>query len=298
MSKSKVLKKGKGNIMKTSTIAVLGPKGTFTELAAMQYQKTLGIEGELQYYKTMRTTFDAIGSTCDFGVIPIENTLDGFVQIILDLLTHCNLKIIHELVLPIHFGLIGNAMDIDEIQTIYAQFKTQNQCLNFLETMSDKSLITTASNAASYDYVVKGETNVGAIVPMHLIDGEVPFPLKLNQIADSMDNETRFIVLAPKDYVMDMRQAELEKVTQWKTLLVIHGDRDRPGLLVDILNLFSEESINLVSIISRPTKKGLGTYNFFIDVEGCYERDERVKRAVQKAYDHFDIQILGSYYRV
>lgn len=284
--------------MKKSTIAVLGPRGTFTEMAAMQYQETLGIKGKLQYYKTMRTTFDAIGDSCDFGVIPIENTLDGFVQIILDLLTHCNLKIIHELVLPIHFGFIGNSSNLDDIQTIYAQFKTQNQCLNFLETMSDKSLITTASNAASYDHVVDGDSDVGAIIPMHLMEGEEKFPLQMNQIADSLENETRFIVLAPQDFVVEDKSPDLEVEAQWKTLLVIHDDRDRPGLLVDILNLFSEEGINLVSIISRPTKKGLGTYNFFIDVEGCYERDERVKRSVQKAYDHFDIQILGSYYRV
>ena len=53
----------------------------------------------------------------------------------------------------------------------------------------------------------------------------------------------------------------------WKTLLVVHDDSDRPGLLVDILNIFSADGINLKSIISRPTKKGLGNYNFFIDGE-------------------------------
>lgn len=118
-------------------IAVLGPKGTFTERAAKTYMKVRGIEGELAYYSSLRKTFDSIGKECVYGVIPIENTLDGFVQIILDLLTHSSLKIIHEVVLPIRFAFVANC-PLDEVRQIYTQFKSKNQCLDFLEQFSDR----------------------------------------------------------------------------------------------------------------------------------------------------------------
>lgn len=127
---------------------------------------------------------------------------------------------------------------------------------------------------------------------MHMLDGDVTFHTVISDVADSLDNHTRFIIL------YDGLNMEESADEQWKTLLVIHGDNDRPGLLVDILNIFSAEGINLKSIISRPTKKGLGNYNFFIDVDGCYQRNEVVKRAIEKVTDEFNIRVLGSYYRV
>lgn len=273
-------------------IAVLGPTGTFTEKAAVEYMQRLHIEGDLMYYTTLKKTFEAIGTECSFGVIPIENTLDGFVQIILDFLTHSDLRIIHEIVLPIRFGFVANAASIQEVKTVYTQFKTQNQCLDFLEQFAERNIITTPSNSASYEQALKGIEGEAAIIPMHNFESDLPFPLFIENVADSLENETRFIVLSKSDTKEYLDNAK------YKTLLVIHDDQDRPGLLVDILNVFSRENINLVSIISRPTKKGLGTYNFFIDVEGCYQRNEKVKVAVETVMKEFKVRVLGSYYRV
>lgn len=274
-----------------SKVAVLGPPGTFTEKAAQKYLKIQNLDGELSYYTSLRKTFDAVGKDCILGVIPIENTLDGFVQMILDLLTHSELKIIHEIVMPIRFGFVSNC-DIECVENIYTQFKSKNQCLDFLEEFSDKRIITTDSNSESYETVVSGGCSDGAIIPMHLIDEGSNFSTIIPDVADSIDNQTRFIVLSKE--LND--EESFDKL--WKTLLVIHDDSDRPGLLVDILNFFSNEGINLISIISRPTKTGLGNYNFFIDVEGCYQRNEVVKKAIERVTKDFDIQVLGSYYRV
>lgn len=272
-------------------IAVLGPTGTFTEKAANKYMESQSLEGDLKYYSTLRKTFDAIGEDCDFGVIPIENTLDGFVQIILDFLTHSNLNIIHEIVLPIRFAFVANCDDISTVKRVYTQFKTQNQCYEFLDKLEEVGIVTTSSNSESYELVCAGVENEGAIIPMHMLEDGNSFSLVVENVADSLENETRFIVLS--------KAPNMEAINKpWKTLLVIHDDSDRPGLLVDILNIFSQEGINLKSIFSRPTKKGLGNYNFFIDVEGCYQKDEHVKRAVETVTQKYDIHILGSYYRV
>ncbi len=273
-------------------IAVLGPKGTFTELATKKYLESQNIEMELAYYPSMRKTFDAVGTTCKYGVIPIENTLDGFVQIILDLLTHTNLKIIHEIVLPIRFAFIGNSACLDDINKVYAQFKSENQCLDFLEQFRDRDIITTASNSQSYEEVIKGEDGVGAIIPIHMLSNRHDFKTVIEDITDSMDNETRFII------VSQQLNEEVVAKRPWKTFFVVSDDLDRPGLLCDILNTFSKEKINLKSIISRPTKTGLGNYNFFIDIDGCYQKDEQVRVAIAHLYDKYNIKILGSYYRV
>lgn len=274
-----------------SKVAVLGPPGTFTEKAAQKYLKIQNLDSELTYFTSLRKTFDAVGKDCILGVIPIENTLDGFVQMILDLLTNSELKIIHEIVLPIRFGFVSNC-DINAVKNVYTQFKSRNQCLDFLEQFSDQRIITTDSNSESYETVLNGGCCDGAIIPMHLITEESKFSTIVEDVADSIDNQTRFIVLSKELNDED----SFDK--QWKTLLVIHDDSDRPGLLVDILNFFSNEGVNLISIISRPTKTGLGNYNFFIDVEGCYQRNEVVKKAIERVTKDFGIQVLGSYYRV
>lgn len=278
-------------------VAVLGPQGTYTERAAHRYMKKQGMLGTLSYYKTLKKTFEAIGDECKYGVIPIENTLDGFVQIILDQLVTTELKIIHEIILPIRFGFVAKSSSIESVKTIYAQFKTNNQCLDFLERYSDKEVITTASNSASFNELCKGAEDVGAIVPMHVIEEltdeqRQEFPLIIENIADSMENETRFIVVSKNLNNEDVVDKE------WKTLFVIEDDSDRPGLLAGILGIFAHADINLKSIISRPTKTKLGNYHFFIDVDGCYQRNDKVKRAIEAATTLYQIRVLGSYYRV
>lgn len=278
-------------------IAVLGPAGTFTERAANRYMEKLNINGELSYYKTLKKTFEAIGNECKYGVIPIENTLDGFVQIILDQLATTELKIIHEIIMPIRFGFLSKATSLDDVTSIYAQFKTNNQCLDFLESNSHIDVITTASNSASYNILLDSTSLIGAIVPMHVIEElsfeeRQNFPLIIENIADSLENETRFIVVS-KDL---NKEVNLDK--GWKTLFMIEDDSDRPGLLAGILGIFAQANINLKSIISRPTKTKLGNYHFFIDIAGCYQRNEQVKKALEEATNLYKIRVLGSYYRV
>lgn len=271
-------------------VAVLGPEGTFTEKAAKEYLQKRQLQGAINYYPTLRKTMAAIGDSCQYGVIPIENTLDGFVQIILDLLMNSDLTIIHEYILPIQFKFIANTDQLTEIKRIYAQFKSRNQCLDFLERFSDSDIITTASNSESYQLLVEAGEPAGAIIPIHM--AQRPDLFCMRDVADSRENETRFIIVA--------KQAEKRKTENqhWKTLIVVRDDQDRTGLLVDILNVFAREQINLKSIFSRPTKKGLGNYNFFIDIEGCYQKDEKVKRAVESLCQIYNIKILGSYYRI
>lgn len=273
-------------------IAVLGPKGTFTDIAAKKYMEAMGLDATRSYFPTMRKTFGAVGHDCAYGILPIENTLDGFVQIILDLLSTTELKVVHEIVLPIRFSFVANCDSLEAVNKIYVQFKSENQCSDFLEGFGGKEIITTASNSQSYNQVVGGESCAGAIIPTHLLQEEDEFPLVVREVTDAQENHTRFIVIAKN------LNEEVDTCQQWKTSFVAWGDADRPGLLADILSLLSDSKINMKSIMSRPTKSGLGNYNFFIDIDGCYQKDPEVREAIAHVLDRYNIKILGSYYRV
>lgn len=206
-----------------TNIAVLGPTGTYTELATLKYIETMGLQANLAYYPTMRKTFAAVGDECQLGVIPIENTLDGFVQIILDLLTNTDLKVIHELVLPIRFAFVANCSRLEDVKRVFVQFKSENQCSDFLEPLREGEIITTASNSQSFNEVISGGPNDGAIIPMHLLENKSDFAYIQEDVTDSIQNETRFIVVSKN------LNEEVSLDHNWKTLFVVSDDSDRPG---------------------------------------------------------------------
>lgn len=271
-------------------IATLGPKGTFSELAVYKYIEMTNEDLDIVYYPTIRKVFAAVGESCDLAIVPIENTIDGFVQTSLDMLSEMNIKIYDELILPIHFAFLGNVSKLEDLKKVYAQFKTKNQCLNFLEAQKDIDLIITESNGTTYEMIQRNIPGEGGIIPCHLLDENENNHQKfqVNHIEDVDNNQTRFIVLSQNP--IDVRQKN-----RYKTSIVILDDSDRPGLLSNILNAFSKRGINLTSIISRPTKKELGDYYFFIDLEGHMLFDQKLEEAINELSADIKIKVLGSY---
>lgn len=269
-------------------MAALGPAGTFSEIAAAKYIETINGFTEVILYPTLTKVFNAIGSECELGIIPIENTLDGYVQITLDLLAQTDLQIISELILPVQFSFIGNSPEISNISKIYVQFKTQGQCYNFLEQFEKVKIIITESNGESLAEIKKGVLGEAGIVPKYTLNTRNKFPLYIENVTDSEENETRFIVLSKKTINYDPNQ-------HYKTSIAIMNAVNKPGELSKILNILSQKNINLTSIISRPTKKTLGKYYFFIDFEGHSFEDQNIKEAIEEISSSNTIKILGSY---
>lgn len=270
-------------------IATLGPAGTFCELAAKKYIKTLNKNAEVIFYPTITKVFNAIGQECEFGIIPIENTLDGYVQITLDLLSQTSLHILYEFVVPVQFSFAANVLDISDVRKIYVQFKTQGQCYGFLEQFTEAKIIITESNGESFQKVEQGILGESAVIPRHMLNIENEFPYNIENVTDSKDNETRFIVLSKNTVNYDINK-------HYKTSIIIMDAQDnKPGALSKILNEFSKKNINLTSIMSRPTKKALGKYYFFIDIDGHYPEEENVKQVIDQISKSNLVKILGSY---
>jgi prephenate dehydratase len=270
------------------TIATLGPQGTFAELATQKYIAKTRNNGEINFFPTISKCFHAVGHECNQGVIPIENSLDGYVQLSLDLLLQTKLHIIYELFIPIQFSFVANCSRLNEVTKIYAQFKTQGQCLHFLDRFSQVELITTNSNGSSLEFVSQKIPGEAAIIPHYTLNHFDSFPLIIENVTDYELNQTRFFVIS---------EASLpyEEDKKYKTTLVIVDVADEPGMLAKILNEFASHNINMYSIMSRPTKKDFGKYYFFIDIEGHYQHDTHVKKAINTINIKNEVQILGSY---
>ncbi|CDM68462.1 prephenate dehydratase [Clostridium bornimense] len=271
-------------------IITLGPKGTFSDVATSIYIGNSNKDYDIEYKSSINDVFRSIDSEGKIAIIPIENSLDGYVDQVLDLFSDGNLKIVKELIVPVHFAFGGNAKNIEEIKTIYGQFKTQGQCLKFLNSMKDVKIITTSSNMESYEKLKEGKQSEGAIIPSHMLKDKCDFDLTIGDVTDAENNVTRFIVVAKNN-------SEYDTSKQYRTSIVVHGE-DKPGELSYILNQFSSHGINLKSIVSRPTRKKLGSYLFYIDIEGNYPNDSNVKKSINEIMKTNKVSILGSYYTV
>ncbi|MBU4534722.1 MAG: prephenate dehydratase [Euryarchaeota archaeon] len=261
-------------------LAFFGPKGTFTEEAAAT------LKGDLIAYDSIIEVLDAVkNKKVDKGVVPIENSIEGPVGVTLDLLAQdYDLKIEKEIILSVSHNLLANpGTSIKDIKSVYSHSQALSQCRSFLENLN---MIThsTSSTAAAAKFI-KGQKNAGAIGTNRAAD-LYGLEIIARDIQDFDNNMTRFIVLSQK---------QQPPTGNDKTSIVFSLSKDCPGGLYDILGLFARENINLTKIESRPSKKGLGKYIFFIDFEGHCD-DSKVENILNTIKNKTPfIKSLGSY---
>ena len=137
-------------------ISVLGPEGTFSDSAAKKYIESAGIDAEIVYCPTIDEAFEEVGNGCDIAIVPIENTLDGYVQRTLDLLLELPVHIQTEVTIPVRFSLVANADKKEDINRLFVQFKSAGQCRGFVSSLNLEGVVTTESNMISYYEAEKG----------------------------------------------------------------------------------------------------------------------------------------------
>jgi prephenate dehydratase len=263
--------------------AVLGPKGTFSDLAYQKYHESVG--DEVFYTHSIEATIKSLDQV-DYAIVPIENTLDGYVQQTLDILFSESVFIVDEIFIPVQFDFVGNDVDAIGIKRIYSQFVAKGQCSKLLSKFQDVELILTESNMKSYEEVFKGNRYDAAIIPSHIKSNA--FKLTISNVADVIYNYTRFVVVKKSEQPFN----SFEK---FKVSLVVTPDNDRPGLLFDILKIFKDQHINLTSIMSRPKKEKMGQYFFFIDFNSNGKTFQEIKNCLKLIQDVYTIKIIGIY---
>lgn len=279
--------------MKKEIYGYLGPRGTFSEEAAMLYCNE---EDELVPLPSFNEIFDSLKTgKVTRGVIPVENSLEGAVNLCMDLLyTSSFVEVVGEIVLPVKQYLMApKGMRIRDIKELYSISQVIGQSNSYInEYLPDAEIYFTASSAQAAELVKEkeGRALIGSRRLSELYDLEI----LAEEIQDSSNNYTRFFVIANQ---LDVENGFPELDKEYKTSIICAPTVNKAGVLYNILGEFKREEINLTRIESRPSKRQLGEYIFYIDMEG-HQKNRHVRIALEgvKQKSSF-FRILGSYVR-
>ena len=263
-------------------IAFLGPEGTFTQAAALKH---FGHSITTVSHGTIAEVFrDVESRVSHYGVVPVENSTEGVVNHTLDMFMNSPLQICGEVELRIHHNLLGRPGDIKAITRIYSHQQSLAQCREWLEeNLPGVEHVAVSSNAEAARRAAQ-EMGVAAIASetaAQIYDLQI----MAGNIEDEPDNTTRFLVIGP--------QSPSPSGSDKTSLLL--SVRNRPGALCHLLEPLSRHGISMTRIESRPSRRGMWDYVFFIDIEG-HSHDPEVAQALQELDDEAAmLKVLGSY---
>ena len=269
-------------------ISHLGPTGTYTEAASRRFDPT----ADLLPVATVSAAIQAVrDGQADAAVCAMENSIEGSVSIeTMDILIgpEFELRVCGEVVVAIQHHLVGApGINAAAATKVYSHPQGLAQCRQRLHELAPNAQpVAALSTAGAVEASIKepGALAVGSEYAAELYGASI----YARDIGDERDNETRFVVLAKEDAA---------PTGDDKTSLAFTVAADRPGSLVEVLQLFAQHGINLTRIESRPTRRQLGTYVFFCDVQG--HRSDAIVRGVLEETAQITqwLRVLGSYPR-
>jgi len=268
-------------VEKRVVIAYLGPPATFTHMAA---RSRFGENVTYRPFESIAEVFRAVEKgRADYGVVPIENSIEGAVSHTLDEFVPTDLKICAEIYLPISHHLMTR-YPRREIVKIYSNPQVFGQCRHWLfEHMPGVELVPVSSTARAAELAAEEK---GAAAIASRLAGEL-YGLKIveENIQDEEGNTTRFLVIG-KAYGGPSGEDKTS---------ILFGVKDKVGALYEALGPFRRHNINMTKIESRPSRTKAWEYYFFVDLEG--HADERaVQEALKEMEAHCTVlKVLGSY---
>jgi prephenate dehydratase len=276
-------------------VGYLGPEGTFSDEASSQYKKNIGNAEFIPFSNFHEILISVDKGKIDEGIVPIENSVEGTIGIVTDMLVNeVNLKIKQEIIIPVtHYLMTRSKIKKNKVTEVLSHPQVIDQCKNYLRKHLPKAKIRFSFSTADAARQVAEATEVHSLSEPAAIASKTSAKLYGLNIIDSKvndypDNSTRFIVLAKSDH---------PRTGKDKTSIVFSIKKDRPGGLYSILKEFALRNINLTKIESRPTKASLGDYYFFVDLEG-YRADKKVSDALKEIKKRASFcKIFGSYPR-
>lgn len=244
------------------SLGFLGPAGTHSEAAAHYLDQLLGLErGYLEYGEIDEALGAVESGAVDACLVPVENSLEGAVNITLDTLARSDsLEVARELVWPVHNFLMGKGGHSD-IKRVLSHVQPLSQCRRFLkENYPEAELVKVSSTARAAEMVADEPAASGwaAICPKRA--GELHgLKLLASEIQDNMANCTRFFEVR--------RRGGAPPAKTDKMLIICQIDGKRAGSLCKVLEEFACRGVNMTRIESRPARTELGAYIFFFDLE-------------------------------
>jgi len=280
-------------------VGYLGPEGTFTQAAALSAPGAG--EFELVARETIHDTVLAVrDGDVELSVVPIENSLEGSVNITLDALVFDaeSVRIVGETVLGVEQCLIAQEqLPLEEIEVVISHPQATAQCRDYIRAKLPEARVMTASSTAEAVRLVTERIRhrwaaIGTRLAAELYECVV---LEAG-IEDVTGNQTRFVWLAPDGAPGGVPGLEAGAGAAWKTAIVFWGEgTESPGWLVSCLSELAFRGVNLTRIESRPLREGLGRYMFFADLDGR-ESDAQVLDALSGLRARVNVlRTLGSF---
>jgi chorismate mutase/prephenate dehydratase len=267
---------------KPLTLAYLGPPGTFSHQAVIT---KFGSSSDFYATENISDIFAQVErGSCDYGVVPVENSLSGVIPETLDTFMQTNLRIVSELFVPIVHNVATHAETIEKVKRIYSKTQPFEQSRQWLRShMAHAELVEVSSTAKAAEKAA-AEPDSAALCPALAAEMN-NLPILVEHTEDNPNNRTRFLVLGYN---------EPEPTGRDKTS-VMFSVHNRSGELFRAMAAFEKYDVNLTMIESRPAKVAAWDYIFYIDVQG-HLRDANVAKAVNLLKEHaLFVTILGSY---
>jgi prephenate dehydratase len=280
----------------TLKIAHLGPTGTYAEAAAIAYTqiKISGTDFYLEPYPSIAQTLQAVAERqVELAIVPAENSIEGSVTMTLDTiwqLTAPTIYIQQALILPISHALISVATDLSQIELVYSHPQALSQCQEWLQQHLPQAARISSNSTTAALKTLSTLPHAAAISSVRAAD-LYDLPTLVHPINDYADNQTKF-------WVISLQPTEIGSCTS----VAFSLKSNAPGGLMTALGFFANRGLNLSRIESRPSKRSLGDYLFFIDIET--DRDDRgLKSALAdldayaetvKNFGSFETIVIGS----
>ncbi len=269
------------SLEKALKIAYLGPKASFTNLAAV---RKFGSQVEYVSCSNIAEVFQKVENDhCDYGVVPIENSIEGAVTHTFDLMVDSQLSICSQILLEISHNLLSKTT-IPKIKKIYSNPQVFGQCRHWLQGNLPKAELIDVSSTTRAAQIAFKEKNA-ACIASSLAAKVYNLQIIKKDIEDRAHNITRFLVIAKNDV----------PPTGKDRTSVLFSIKDKVGALHAMLSPFYKNKINLTKIESRPSKRKAWDYYFFIDFEG-HREDKNVKKALTQLEEMCQyLKVVGSY---
>jgi len=275
------------NLKRSSTgfvkVSFQGERGAYSEEAAFNF---FGTNIMLKPCMELDEVFESVecGET-EYGIVPVENSLEGSVNQTYDLLLSSNLKVCGEIVLRIvHCLIVHPDAEKGSIKYVYSHPQALAQCRNFIKSSGYKPI--PYFDTAGSVKMIRDEHLLNAAAIAGKRAAQI-YEMKIAEegIEDRQNNYTRFFILSKHD----------SPPTGEDKTSIIFSVKHVPGALYNALEEFAKREINLTKIESRPTKIKPWEYNFYLDFEG-HMNEERCREAIEKLIEKsLFIKILGSY---
>ncbi len=265
-------------------VAYLGPEGTFTQAAVLKH---FGHSVQTEAQPAIDVVFREVeAGDCNYGVVPIENSTEGVVNHTLDMFLRSPLHICGEVSLRIELHLLSLATDLATVERVYAHQQALAQSREWLDANLPRAeRIAVSSNGEAARRATQ-ESSAAAVA------GEAAAELygltrRASRIEDEPGNTTRFLVIGKQ---------VVGRSGQDKTSLLI-AVKNEPGALYRMLEPMARHNLSMTRIESRPSRRGIWDYVFFVDIEGHVE-DDKVAAALKELEQHASLfKVLGSYPR-